>query len=84
VLRLVASAELIGGVVRASVDSLELDPNDPLARTRDEENAVVIDSESAGAITLHGRGAGGHATASAVLADLLLAAPHFSHLPSHI
>lgn len=84
VLRLVASAELLDGTVHASVACIALDPNDPLARTRDEENAIVIESESAGAITLHGRGAGGHATASAVLADLLLAAPHFSHLPSPV
>ena len=84
VIRLVASAELNNGTVSASVAPLALDPSDALARTRDEENAVVIESESAGAITLHGRGAGGHATASALLADLLLAAPFFSHLPSHI
>lgn len=84
VIRLVASAALIDGTVRASVAPVALDPHDPLARTRDEENAVVIESESAGAISLHGRGAGGHATASAVLADLLLAAPHFAHLPSHV
>ena len=84
VVRLVASARLIDGRVRASVAPVALDQRDPLARTRDEENAVVITSESAGEIALHGRGAGGHATASAVLADLLLAAPHFSHLPSHV
>ncbi len=84
VVRLVAKAELLDGSVHASVAPQALDPSDALARTRDEENAVVIESESAGAITLHGRGAGGHATASALLADLLLAAPHFSHLPSHV
>lgn len=84
VIRLVASAALIDGTVRASVAPVLLDPRDPFARTRDEENAVVIESESAGAISLHGRGAGGHATASAVLADLLLAAPHFAHIPSHV
>ncbi len=73
VLRLVAEAEEHEGVVRASVAPVLLDAADPLARARDEENVVVIESESAGAITLHGRGAGGSATASALLADLLRA-----------
>ncbi len=73
VLRLVAEVEERDGVVRASVAPVLLDANDPLARARDEENVVVIESESAGAITLHGRGAGGLATASALLADLLRA-----------
>lgn len=82
VIRLVAQAELRDGTVSASVAPLALDPAHPLARVRDEENVVLIDSDSAGTITLHGRGAGGHATASAVLADLLRAAPHLSHLPS--
>lgn len=75
VLRLVATAELSQGRILASVAPAELEAGDPLARTRDEENAVVIESDSAGAITLHGRGAGSHATASAVLADLLRSAP---------
>ncbi|MFN0100268.1 MAG: homoserine dehydrogenase [Gemmatimonadaceae bacterium] len=73
VLRLVAEVEEREGVVCASVAPVLLEANDPLARARDEENVVVIESESAGAITLHGRGAGGLATASALLADLLRA-----------
>jgi homoserine dehydrogenase len=84
VIRLVAQAEQRDGEVVASVATVALDPAHPLARVRDEENVVLIESESAGTISLHGRGAGGHATASAVLADLLRAAPHLSHLPSHI
>jgi homoserine dehydrogenase len=84
VIRLVAQAELRDGVVCASVAPLALDPAHPLARVRDEENVVLIESESAGIITLHGRGAGGEATASAVLADLLRAVPHVSHLPTPV
>jgi homoserine dehydrogenase len=38
---------------------------------RDEENAVHIDSDSLGVLRLQGKGAGGSATASAVLGDLL-------------
>lgn len=82
VIRLVAQAELRDGAVCASVAPLALDPAHPLARVRDEENVVLIDSDSAGTIALHGRGAGGDATASALLADLLRAVPLVSHLPS--
>lgn len=72
VVRLVAQAVCgVGSVPSLSVAPIALDPTHPLARARDEENVVVVESESAGAITLHGKGAGGHATASAVLADLL-------------
>ncbi len=74
VIRLVAQAVLQDGVVKASVAPIALDPAHPLARVRNEENVIVVESESAGAITLHGRGAGGPATASALLADLLRAA----------
>jgi homoserine dehydrogenase len=41
------------------------------AQVRDEENAVHIDSDSLGVLRLQGRGAGGSATASAVLGDML-------------
>lgn len=84
VIRLVAQAELRDGAVCASVAPVALDPAHPLARVRDEENVVLIDSESAGTIALHGRGAGGPATASAVLADLLRAVPHHSLLPTPV
>lgn len=82
VIRLVAQAELRAGVVVASVAPIALDPAHALARVSDEENVVLIESESAGTITLHGKGAGGHATASAVLADLLRTVSPVAHLPS--
>lgn len=83
VIRLVAQAELRDGVVLASVAPIALDPAHALARVTDEENVVLVESESAGTITLHGKGAGGEATASALLADLLRTAPHISHLTAH-
>ena len=82
VIRLVAQAELREDGVHASVAPVALDPAHALARVRDEENVVLIESESAGTITLHGRGAGGTATASALLADLLRSSAAFSLLPS--
>lgn len=70
-LRLVASASLHDGVVRAAVGPESLARTNALASAIDEENLVQVESHSAGAITLSGRGAGGAATASALLADLI-------------
>ncbi len=82
VVRLVASARRSLRGVKAFVRPMLLRKGDPLARARDEENVVQVKSESCGTITLSGRGAGGSATASAILADLLRAsAPSSFHLP---
>ncbi len=62
------------GRVRAWVRPVTLPSDHPFANVRDEDNAVHIDSESLGVLRLQGRGAGGSATASAVIADLLQAA----------
>jgi homoserine dehydrogenase len=61
------------GRVRAWVRPCIVPADHGFARVRDEENAVHIDSESLGVLRLQGRGAGGDATASAVLGDLLSA-----------
>jgi len=75
VLKYLAGAERDDdGCVRAWVRPVILPSNHPFANVRDEENAVHIDSESLGVLRLQGRGAGGSATASAVLGDLLEAA----------
>lgn len=62
------------GAVRAWVRPVIIPRDHELAGVRDEENAVHIDSDSLGLLRLQGRGAGGSATASAVLGDLLAAA----------
>lgn len=59
--------------VRAWVRPVIVPKDHEFARVRDEENAVHIDSDSLGVLRLQGRGAGGEATASAVLGDLLAA-----------
>lgn len=91
VLRLVATCIRTVRGPRAFVRPMLLHRADPLARARDEENVVQVESESCGTITLAGKGAGGPATASAILADLLRASPapaspllasHLSHLTS--
>ena len=62
------------GDVRAWVRPVIVPRDHEFARVADEENAVHIDSDSLGVLRLQGRGAGGDATASAVLGDLLQAA----------
>jgi homoserine dehydrogenase len=59
------------GKVRAWVRPVIVPRDHEFARVRDEENAVHIDSDSLGVLRLQGRGAGGNATASAVLGDLI-------------
>ncbi len=59
------------GRIHAWVRPVIFSTDHPFATVRDEENAVHIDSESLGVLRLQGRGAGGSATASAVLGDLL-------------
>jgi homoserine dehydrogenase len=75
VLKYLAGAVRDGdGSVRAWVRPVIVPASHAFAHVRDEENAVHIDSESLGVLRLQGRGAGGDATASAVLGDLLEAA----------
>src|SRR5690606_3361955 len=74
-LRHVARAERDpSGEVRVSVAPLELPPGDPLYGIRGVENAVVIESDVFGAITLRGAGAGPGPTATALLGDVCRAA----------
>lgn len=62
------------GGARAWVKPVIVPREHEFARVRDEENAVHIDSDSLGVLRLQGRGAGGSATASAVLGDLVAVA----------
>ena len=70
-IRLVATAEQTPSGAIARVAPEYLATTDPLAAAVDEENVIQITSASNGTITLGGRGAGGAATAAAVLADLI-------------
>jgi homoserine dehydrogenase len=79
VIRVVATAVRVGDGVHANVAPKVLHRDDPLARTVDEENVIQLESESSGTVTIAGRGAGGPATASALLADLLRAAAPIPH-----
>lgn len=48
----------------------------PLAGVREAYNAVFVEAEAAGELMFYGRGAGGQATASAVLGDVVTVARH--------
>jgi homoserine dehydrogenase len=70
-MRLVARARL-GQPPAVSVESLE--PDDPLASTSGVDSMVEVQAALAGRLVWSGPGAGGRATASALLADTLAAA----------
>ncbi|HSP59442.1 MAG TPA: homoserine dehydrogenase [Ornithinimicrobium sp.] len=75
VIKLVASAWSSGPVgqkrVQVAVRPVALPQDDPLAQARESSNVLIIEAESAGTLRLQGAGAGGDATASAVLGDIV-------------
>ncbi len=78
VVRLLAIAERVDagsdGRVDLRVHPTLLPVSHPLASVRGPMNAVWVDAEAAGSLMFYGAGAGGLATASAVLGDLVAAA----------
>ena len=72
--RLVANAVRDGDRVRATVAPERLLPTDPLASAYGVVNVVEVRASLAGALTWSGAGAGGAATASALVGDTLSAA----------
>ena len=69
--RLIGSASLIGDAVDVRVEPAFVDRNHPLAAVDDPYNAVMLQGDAIREITLEGPGAGGLATASAVVADMV-------------
>lgn len=78
VIKLVASAwrSAAGGGdrVEVAVRPVALPQDDPLAQAREGTNVLIVEARSAGSLRLQGAGAGGDATASAVLGDIVRAA----------
>jgi homoserine dehydrogenase len=70
VIRLVGTAARSGNGVYHSVEPVLVKKSQALAQVLNELNAVSISAEPLGAMMLQGPGAGGGATASAVLADI--------------
>jgi len=69
--RLVARAERTAHGVRADVAPVLLPEQHEFARTSGVESVVQIEARRAGSLTLRGDGAGGSATASSVLGDIV-------------
>lgn len=70
-IRLVAATALRAQRVLAEVAPVLVPHDHAFARTEGAENAVRVIARDAGPLSLHGRGAGGRATASAVLGDVV-------------
>ena len=70
VIRLIGTAEKSGDGIYHSVEPVMVKKSQPLAQVTNELNAVSISANPLGGIMLQGPGAGGGATASAVLADI--------------
>lgn len=72
--RLVATAKRDGDSIRATVAPERLTIDDPLSSAHGVVNVVEVKASLAGALTWSGAGAGGAATASALVGDTLSAA----------
>ena len=70
VLRQVASLSRSPVGVKAKVRLEALSPDDPLARTRDEGNCVVLTPQRGAAVIVAGKGAGRAPTAASVIGDV--------------
>jgi homoserine dehydrogenase len=72
-IKLIARAERTAGSgVRAGITPMAVTTSSPLGATRGVTNLIHIDADPVGRVTMAGPGAGGPATASAVMADLLV------------
>jgi homoserine dehydrogenase len=69
--RLIGSATLVGGAVDVRVEPAFVAREHPLAAVDGPFNAVMLQGDAIREITLEGPGAGGLATASAVVADMV-------------
>lgn len=69
--KLIASCAREQGTLVARIIPTRVTRDDPWAAVSGPNNRIVIESASAGALVFHGPGAGGRATAGAVLSDVL-------------
>ncbi|HVO63317.1 MAG TPA: homoserine dehydrogenase [Terriglobales bacterium] len=70
-IRQISIAELHGETLQAAVGPALISLKSPLALSVDNQNALIVSGENSGDSLLAGRGAGGPATAVAVVSDLL-------------
>ena len=69
--KLIASCAREGDQLVARILPTRVTSDEPWARVAGPFNRIVVESESAGSLVFQGLGAGGRATAGAVLADIL-------------
>lgn len=70
-IKLVASGKIVDGKVYAMVAPHLVKPEHPLYAVNDVFNAVMVHGNMVDDVMFYGRGAGSHATASAVMADVV-------------
>ncbi len=78
-IKLLAIAELDGDRVAARVHPAMIPVAHPLAAVRDAFNAVFVEGPNVGELMFYGRGAGGDATATAVVGDLVTVARNLTN-----
>jgi homoserine dehydrogenase len=76
VVKLLAISELVDGAISARVHPAMIPASHPLASVRDASNAVFVEGERVGELMFYGPGAGGDATATSVVGDVIHAARH--------
>jgi homoserine dehydrogenase len=82
-LKLLAVARRAGDAIEAGVTPAYVPEDHPFARARGAENVVRVLGRGCGPLVFSGAGAGGDATASAVVADVLAALESRAHVPAH-
>lgn len=81
---LVTATWVAAGVVEWTVGPSILDESDPLFHVSGVQNALCLDGDIVGEISLLGPGAGAYPTASAVLEDVLKILPAYSGVPNSL
>ena len=82
-LKLLAVARRAGDAIEAGVTPAYVPEDHPFARARGAENVVRVLGRGCGPLVFSGAGAGGDATASAVVADVLAALESRERVPAH-
>jgi homoserine dehydrogenase len=74
VIKLLCLTERVGGAIGVRVHPAMIPRRHPLATVDGAFNAVFVEADAAGPLMFYGAGAGGEATASAVLGDIVAVA----------
>ena len=82
IIKHVGITEISDDLVHASVHPVLVASNNIFSQVSNEMNAVIVKGERFGHTMLYGHGAGGNATASAVVSDLVSAINHMTYSKS--